>query len=106
MAWPDIRTGTGEVVKNLKLLWAASEKYFGCYGFRKFKKLFKKLIKNLKKKKNHDNESFRVLGFEVIFRYSTIPLFHRSILAAFRVAPRPRGFLYYCSLVEPLLEYS
>ena len=51
MAWPDIRTGTGEVVKNLKLLWAASEKYFGCYGFRKFKKLFKKLIKNLKKKK-------------------------------------------------------
>ena len=39
-AWPDLQTGTGEVVKNLKLLWARWVKYFGGHGLRKYVSLF------------------------------------------------------------------
>ena len=78
-AWLDIRTGTGEVVKNFKLLWERGEKYFGGHAFRKFKKLFKKLIRKFFLKKMTSVPCFRiwgrflpfrVLGFGVIFRRS------------------------------------
>ena len=32
-AWPDLRTGTGEVVKNFNIFWARWEKYIGGHGF-------------------------------------------------------------------------
>ena len=32
-AWPDLRTGTGEVAKNLKTFWGKEEELFGHHGF-------------------------------------------------------------------------
>ena len=32
-AWPDLRTGTGEVAKNLRIFWGKEGELFGDHGF-------------------------------------------------------------------------
>ena len=77
----DIQAGTGEVVKNLKLLWARWENILEATVLENLKKLLKKLIRKIFKKTRHP---FHVLEWITVNSPTPTPKVYKDLYKVYK----------------------